>query len=293
VPSRMNIGQILETHLGLIAEEYNIEFVTPIFEGISAEEIMEGMRALEMRMKIDALRSYADCELNHFGELVDVSKLNAQTPEELEEQLVEQLSAHDAEELEPLAEWLGVSPHAWSRANDRRRCELIVEAASQNAYTRAQLDGETGRTVLYDGRTGEPFNQPVLVGNMYILKLLQLVEDKIHARSTGPYSLITQQPLGGKAQFGGQRFGEMEVWALEAYGAAHCLQEMLTVKSDDVAGRVATYEAIVKNQNMQEPGVPEAFKILVNEMRALALDVNIEDRNGNLVDISSDSTDLR
>jgi len=157
----------------------------------------------------------------------------------------------------------------------------------------AQLDGATGRTTLHDGRTGEAFNQPVLVGYMYILKLLQLVEDKIHARSTGPYSLITQQPLGGKAQFGGQRFGEMEVWALEAYGAANCLQEMLTVKSDDVAGRVATYEAIVKNQNMEEPGVPEAFKILVNEMRALALDVSIEDRSGNLVDISSDTGDLR
>ncbi|MGD9496496.1 MAG: DNA-directed RNA polymerase subunit beta, partial [Armatimonadota bacterium] len=293
VPSRMNIGQVLETHLGLIAAAYDMEFVTPIFEGITAEEIMEGMRALEMRMKTEALRAYADCELNHLGRVVDAAQLDAQVPEELEEQLIEQLARHDKDALEPLAEWLGVSPDDWSRATKRRPYELIVEAARANAYARAELDGETGRTVIYDGRTGEAFNQPVLVGYMYILKLLQLVEDKIHARSTGPYSLITQQPLGGKAQFGGQRFGEMEVWALEAYGAANCLQEMLTVKSDDVAGRVATYEAIVKDQNMQEPGVPEAFKILVNEMRALALDVSIEDREGNLVDISSDSGDLR
>jgi len=266
VPSRMNIGQILETHLGLIAEAYNLEFVTPIFEGITAEDIMEGMQALRLRMRREALLSYADCELNHFGEVVDASLLDGETSEEIEEQIIEQLAAHDKDDLEPLAEWLGVSPYAWSRATDRRPYELIVEAAAANAYTMAQLDG---------------------------VKLLQLVEDKIHARSTGPYSLITQQPLGGKAQFGGQRFGEMEVWALEAYGAANCLQEMLTVKSDDVAGRVATYEAIVKDQNMEEPGVPEAFKILVNEMRALALDVSIEDRSGNLVDISSDTGDLR
>jgi len=293
VPSRMNIGQILETHLALIAEAYGLEFVTPIFEGITAEDIMEGMQALRLRMRQEALRSYADCELNHFGEVIDASLLDGETPEEIERQLAAQLAAHDKDDLEPLAQWLGVSPYAWSRATDERPYELIVEAAAANAYQVAQLDGATGRTTLHDGRTGEAFNQPVLVGYMYILKLLQLVEDKIHARSTGPYSLITQQPLGGKAQFGGQRFGEMEVWALEAYGAANCLQEMLTVKSDDVAGRVATYEAIVKNQNMEEPGVPEAFKILVNEMRALALDVSIEDRSGNLVDISSDTGDLR
>jgi len=293
VPSRMNIGQILETHLGLIAEAYGLEFVTPIFEGITAEHIMEGMRALEYRLKVEALRTYADCELNHLGEIIDASKLDAEEPVALEGQLIEQLSAHSRDELDALAIWLGVSPHAWARATDRRPYELIAEVARENAYKRAEINGATGRTRLYDGRTGEAFNQPVLVGYMYILKLLQLVEDKIHARSTGPYSLITQQPLGGKAQFGGQRFGEMEVWALEAYGAANCLQEMLTVKSDDVAGRVATYEAIVKDQNMEEPGVPEAFKILVNEMRALALDVIIEDREGNLVDISSDMGDLR
>jgi len=134
---------------------------------------------------------------------------------------------------------------------------------------------EDGKTTLYDGRTGDPFASPITVGVMYMLKLHHLVDDKIHARSTGPYSLVTQQPLGGKAQFGGQRFGEMEVWALEAYGAAYTLQEMLTVKSDDVVGRVKTYEAIVKGENVPEPGVPESFKVLVKELQSLGLDVRL------------------
>ena len=132
-----------------------------------------------------------------------------------------------------------------------------------------------GKQSLYDGRTGELFDQPVTVGYIYMLKLIHLVEDKIHARSTGPYSLITQQPLGGKAQFGGQRFGEMEVWALEAYGAAHVLQELLTVKSDDVVGRVKTYEAIVKGEDVLEPGIPESFKVLVKELQSLGLSVEV------------------
>jgi len=130
-----------------------------------------------------------------------------------------------------------------------------------------------GKMLLYDGKTGEPFDQPVTVGVIYMMKLAHLVEDKVHARSTGPYSLVTQQPLGGKAQFGGQRFGEMEVWALEAYGAAHALQEMLTIKSDDVQGRVKTYEAIVKGEPVQEPGVPASFKVLVKELQSLGLAV--------------------
>jgi DNA-directed RNA polymerase subunit beta len=132
-----------------------------------------------------------------------------------------------------------------------------------------------GKTTLYDGRTGDPFDHPITVGVMYMLKLHHLVDDKIHARSTGPYSLVTQQPLGGKAQFGGQRFGEMEVWALEAYGAAYTLQEILTVKSDDVVGRVKTYEAIVKGENIPEPGIPESFKVLVKELQSLGLDIRL------------------
>jgi DNA-directed RNA polymerase subunit beta len=134
---------------------------------------------------------------------------------------------------------------------------------------------EDGKSILYDGRTGEPFDNPITVGYMYYLKLAHLVDDKIHARSTGPYSLVTQQPLGGKAQFGGQRFGEMEVWALEAYGAAYSLQEILTVKSDDVVGRVKTYESIVKGENVPEPGIPESFKVLMKELQSLSLDVKV------------------
>ena len=143
-----------------------------------------------------------------------------------------------------------------------------------------RLVGSGGKANLFDGRTGEPFKDPIAVGFIYILKLLHLVDDKIHARSTGPYSMITQQPLGGKAQFGGQRFGEMEVWALEAYGAAYALQELLTIKSDDVLGRVKVYEAIVKGENIPEPGIPESFKVLIKEMQSLCLNVEVLSSDG-------------
>ena len=155
----------------------------------------------------------------------------------------------------------------------------------------------SGKTVLYDGRTGEPFDNEVTVGIMYMLKLHHLVDDKIHARSTGPYSLVTQQPLGGKAQFGGQRFGEMEVWALEAYGAAYTLQEILTVKSDDVVGRVKTYESIVKGENIPEPGIPESFRVLVKELQSLGLDIRLYNQDENneveiLEDLGDDGVTL-
>src|SRR6202030_199879 len=150
----------------------------------------------------------------------------------------------------------------------------------------------SGKVTLYSGRTGEPFDEQITVGYMYILKLLHLVDDKIHARSTGPYSLVTQQPLGGKAQFGGQRFGEMEVWALEAYGAAYTLQEMLTIKSDDTVGRVKAYEAIVKGENIAEPSIPESFKVLLKEMQSLALDVNVVSEEGQRTEIRDEDDDL-
>jgi len=150
---------------------------------------------------------------------------------------------------------------------------------------------EDGKTILYDGRTGEPFDNRVTVGYPYYLKLHHLVDDKIHARSVGPYSMVTQQPLGGKAQFGGQRFGEMEVWALEAYGAAYTLQEILTVKSDDIAGRVKTYEAIVKGDNVPTPGVPESFKVLVKELQSLCLDIRVLDENGNEIELKDEDDD--
>jgi len=157
---------------------------------------------------------------------------------------------------------------------------------------RTGYDPDSGKCVLRDGRTGEAFEQAVAVGKVYMMKLHHLVEDKIHARSTGPYSLVTQQPLGGKAQFGGQRFGEMEVWALEAYGAAHTLQEILTIKSDDVSGRVKTYESIVKGETSLEPGVPESFKILVKELQSLALQVEVEDVDGNVMELKEVEDDF-
>ena len=199
VPSRMNIGQVLEVHLGRAAAALGWKVMTPVFDGANEQDI-------------------------------------------------------------------------------------------RDALTEAGLDPD-GKTVLYDGRTGEPFDNRVTVGYMYYLKLHHLVDDKIHARSTGPYSLVTQQPLGGKAQFGGQRFGEMEVWALEAYGAAYTLQEILTVKSDDVVGRVKTFEAIVKGKNVPKPGIPESFKVLIKELQSLALDVRVLDNEGNEIDLKQSFDD--
>ena len=196
VPSRMNIGQVLEVHLGYAAKTLGWKVATPIFNGANEKDIQE-----------------------------------------------------------------------------------LLKQAGLN---------ENGKSWLYDGRTGRRFDNPVTVGYVYFLKLHHLVDDKIHARSTGPYSLVTQQPLGGKAQFGGQRFGEMEVWALEAYGAAYTLQEILTVKSDDVVGRVRTYESIVKGHNVPKPGVPESFKVLMKELQALCLDVRVLDRNGDEVELKDD-----
>ena len=197
VPSRMNVGQVLEVHLGLAAKSKDWYISTPVFDG----------------------------------------------------------------------------------ANEKDIIELLGECGFP----------ETGKLRLRDGRTGEFFDNPVTVGYMYMLKLHHLVDDKIHARSTGPYSLVTQQPLGGKAQFGGQRFGEMEVWALEAYGAAYTLQEILTVKSDDIVGRVKTYEAIVKGENIPEPGIPESFKVLIKEMQSLGLDIKVLSEDNQEIEIKESS----
>ncbi|MGM9531375.1 MAG: DNA-directed RNA polymerase subunit beta, partial [Intestinibacter sp.] len=199
IPSRMNIGQVLEVHLGLAAKKLGWYVATSVFDGAKESDIMD--------------------------------------------------------------------------------------ALEQAGYPR------DGKLTLYDGRTGETFDNKITVGYMYYLKLHHLVDDKLHARSTGPYSLVTQQPLGGKAQFGGQRFGEMEVWALEAYGAAHILQEILTVKSDDVVGRVRTYEAIVKGENIPEPGIPESFKVLIKELQSLCLDVKVLSEEDEELEVK-ESTDI-
>ena len=235
VPSRMNVGQLLENHLGWAAKwgwsdadetdevvEGPIHVATPVFDGATEEEISDAIEKANRNL----------INMNH------------------------------------------------AKYGDMARDELVPQLS------------RTGKTWLYDGRTGEKFREPITVGQTYILKLGHMVDDKIHARSTGPYSLITQQPLGGKAQFGGQRFGEMEVWALEAYGASYTLQEILTVKSDDVTGRVHTYEAIVKGHNVPKPGVPESFKVLVKELQALCLDIQVLDKDGSVIELKDDDDEM-
>ena len=223
VPSRMNIGQVLEIHLSLAAKALGFNIATPVFDGANEVDIMD---------TLDLANDYVNLEWEEF---------EAKHKEELLPEVLEYLS----ENREHRKLWKGVPL------------------------------SRDGKVRLRDGRTGEYFNSPVTIGHMHYLKLHHLVDDKIHARSTGPYSLVTQQPLGGKAQFGGQRFGEMEVWALEAYGASYTLQEILTVKSDDVVGRVKTYEAIIKGENIPEPGIPESFKVLLKELQSLGLDVRV------------------
>ena len=247
VPSRMNIGQVLEVHLGIAAKKLGWKIMTPVFDGAKEQDIFECLKMAGLWRRVLPNENTDGKDL--FEEVVredgkkDIQKLDKET---------------------------------------RNNPEAI-----KKLYEEDKLRICDGKTILYDGRTGEPFDNPVTVGIMYYLKLHHLVDDKIHARSTGPYSLVTQQPLGGKAQFGGQRFGEMEVWALEAYGAAYTLQEILTVKSDDVIGRTKAFEAIVKGQNIPTPGVPESFKVLVKELQALALDITVLDKDGNEIELSN------
>jgi DNA-directed RNA polymerase subunit beta len=235
VPSRMNVGQIMETHLGWVAAQGWYD---------------------------DGSDAYKEAQANG-------TKVYVSTP------------VFDGAEIEDVDEALV----RWQKQH-QGQIKMDIDT------TRRPGEQASGKLQLYNGRTGEPFEAKVTVGYMYILKLHHLVDDKIHARSTGPYSLVTQQPLGGKAQFGGQRFGEMEVWALEAYGAAYTLQEMLTIKSDDTVGRVKAYEAIVKGENIAEPSIPESFKVLLKEMQSLALDVNVRSEEGAGVEIRDEDDDL-
>jgi DNA-directed RNA polymerase subunit beta len=234
VPSRMNVGQILETHLGWAAKGLGEKINAMLEKYYSTDQLKKELKKL-----------YASPEADRF--------VDGATEEEIK-RFIRRLKAG-----------LSVATPVFDGAD---------EAEIQGMLTLANLP-ETGQTVLFDGRTGEPFDQQVTVGIIYMLKLHHLVDNKIHARSIGPYSLVTQQPLGGKAQFGGQRLGEMEVWAMEAYGAAYSLQEFLTVKSDDVAGRTRIYEAIVKGEHTLEPGLPESFNVLVKELQSLCLDVEL------------------
>jgi DNA-directed RNA polymerase subunit beta len=275
VPSRMNIGQVMETHLAWVGEQLGVTFVNPIFQGAREREILDRMAQAVDRLRCNSLRRYAATEL-HFDEGWDRPNASYQ---DLQQALGDYL-ASDPEKLESAAQFLALDPANWERATDpQTRAKMAVDEIGRRVEEAVGFNPKTGKCRLLDGRTGEPFHQQVTVGSIYMMKLAHLVEDKIHARSTGPYSLVTQQPLGGKAQFGGQRFGEMEVWALEAYGAAHTLQEILTLKSDDVIGRVKTYECIVKGENIMEPGIPESFKILIKELQSLALQVTVESKD--------------
>ncbi len=345
VPGRMNIGQILEAHLGWAAYQLGFKAETPVFDGAREEEIEAELARAWLIER--AWRDVTDRAWRHVRE-------QHIAPEELRDDndarliyLIEWLEplGYDAEQIfqnqtyarhAALREWLrerGYAPEeilpesyaqrrtsAESNAVAQRVAiwewllyhgeEMLQEAGlTPEPATLAELDDETlhkhaeavsrktgwplpttGKQRLYDGKTGEPYDSPVTVGVVQMLKLHHLVEDKVHARSTGPYSLVTQQPLGGKAQFGGQRFGEMEVWALEAYGAAYTLQEMLTIKSDDITGRVKTYEAIVKGEPIQSPGVPESFRVLVKELQSLALDVEVINEKGETIHFGKEET---
>ncbi len=299
VPSRMNIGQILETHLGYVGRHLGVEYKCPAFEGASEHEVLVEMERLAEHLRRQVLGAYIKTELflpiNFTKEdsLADMmgkveAKLRTLGENGLERvsrilnaapvKTVAELSEVDLEEWTP-EEIDGESEEAAFAAPDAHYADLL-ERIRKNTFERAGIDPNTCKSLVRDGLTGDKVPNPITVGVIYMLKLEHLVDEKIHARSIGPYSLVTQQPLGGKAQFGGQRFGEMEVWALEAYGAAYTLQELLTIKSDDVMGRVRAYESIVKGENIAEPGIPESFKILVNELRSLGLKVAVEDAKG-------------
>ena len=285
VPSRMNIGQVLETHLGWAARRMGFRAISPVFDGGNPRTIEDALCRLWICEQAGALlddsvdgarahgRTNGSSNGHHIGERVDEEKVAKWLKSKGYDAEVVFDDARVAEATRVGLElWLEQQGAKRVKGKSIRELEQLCEKLLLQQGLVAPI---YGKQALYDGRTGDSFDQAVTVGYIYMLKLVHLVEDKIHARSTGPYSLITQQPLGGKAQFGGQRFGEMEVWALEAYGAAHILQELLTVKSDDVVGRVKTYEAIVKGEDIQEPGVPESFKVLVKELQSLGLAVEV------------------
>jgi len=268
VPSRMNIGQVLETHLGWAAKMLGFKALTPVFDGADDAAIEDALAKAWLAQKAGAVN-------------LDPSNENPTVRLELAKVWVSS-HGYDGDKVfrdDYLGEAKEVCLRLWLEdlgIASRELSPLELEQAVDRVNSeRGLLPPIIGKVILRDGRSGEPFDQPVTVGNIYIMKLNHLVEDKVHARSTGPYSLISQQPLGGKAQFGGQRFGEMEVWTLEAYGAAHNLQEMLTIKSDDVTGRAKTYEAIVKNEDILQSGVPESFKVLVKELQSLGLAIEV------------------
>ena len=268
VSSRMNLGQILETHLGSAARTLGMKIMTPVFDGADDTAIEDALARAWLAQKAGAVNPEAG-DKNHTIQL-ETAKAWVTSHGYNGDRVFSDEYPGEAKAvcLQLWLEELGIASRDLSR-------EELEQTAIRVSTEQNLPPPISGKVMLRDGRDGQPFDHPVTVGNIYIMKLNHLVEDKVHARSTGPYSLISQQPLGGKAQFGGQRFGEMEVWALEAYGAAHNLQEILTIKSDDVAGRAKTYEAIVKNENILQSGVPESFKVLIMELRSLGLAVEV------------------
>lgn len=268
VPSRMNIGQILETHLGWAAETLGLKVLNPIFDGANDIAIEDALARAWIVQHSGAVNRVSEDGFD--SSVLDKAKTWLADSGYNAEKVFDDRYPGEARKvcLRLWLESLGVKVYGLS---DEQVEELVEKAYLEQK----QSPPIYGKITLRDGRTGEPFDQPITVGTIYMMKLIHLVEDKVHARSTGPYSLITQQPLGGKAQFGGQRFGEMEVWALEAYGASHTLQELLTVKSDDVAGRAKAYESLVKGEDIFQPGVPESFKVLFMELRSLCLAVEL------------------
>ena len=257
VPSRMNIGQVLEVHLGWAAFGLGWR----IAEMLKHER---SKQVAEIREFLNTIYNKSSGKKEDFDSLTD-------------DEIID-LAKH-------LKKGVPFATPVFDGASESDIREMLNLAFPEETAKKLHLTPSKTQAQLFDGRTGDAFDRPVTVGVMHYLKLHHLVDDKMHARSTGPYSLVTQQPLGGKAQFGGQRFGEMEVWALEAYGAAYTLQEILTVKSDDVVGRVKTYEAIVKGQNIPAPGIPESFRVLIKELQSLSLDVRVLNSDGEEIDI--------
>jgi DNA-directed RNA polymerase subunit beta len=273
VPSRMNVGQVLETHLGWAAGALGFRAITPVFDGADDRSIEDALARAWLAVEAGAIEPGTNAENAPWGENLVVPTMEAWLKQRGYDfkKVFDETQFGEAKRacLEIWLDSIGEKPEK------RLQLPQLTVLAEEVTNRRRIAAPIYGKQTLYDGRTGDAFDQPVTVGQIYMLKLVHQVEEKIHARSTGPYSLITQQPLGGKAQMGGQRFGEMEVWALEAYGAAHTLQELLTVKSDDVVGRVKTYEAIVKGDDVLEPGIPESFKVLVKELQSLGLAVEV------------------
>jgi DNA-directed RNA polymerase subunit beta len=268
VPSRMNIGQVLETHLGWAAQILGFRALTPVFDGADDTAIEDALCRAWIVQQSGAADPNPGKDKAPYKQDVATAWVNSHGYDG---------KAVFNEAMPGKARNIGL--RLWLEELNIPAHDLKAEAL-EKVVEKVNREGRFapptyGKTMLHDGRTGQPFDQPITVGNIYMMKLIHLVEDKVHARSTGPYSLITQQPLGGKAQFGGQRFGEMEVWALEAYGAAHNLQEMLTIKSDDVTGRAKAYESIIKGDDILQPGVPESFKVLVKELQSLGLALEV------------------